>query len=61
MEPLTPRVDVSKSQIELSLRLSHTDPAAAKRERRRADKERARREEEERKMDSDGGSPDSYR
>lgn len=36
------RVDPVQCQVELSLRLSHTDPTAAKRERRKADKERAR-------------------
>lgn len=36
------RVDPVRRQVELSLRLSHTDPTAAKRERRKADKERAR-------------------
>ena len=37
-----PRVDSTRGQVELSLRLSHIDPAAAKRERRRADRERGR-------------------
>lgn len=36
------RVNPVRHQVELSLRLSHTDPTAAKRERRKADKERAR-------------------
>ena len=50
-----PRVDVTRGQVELSFRLSHIDPAAAKRERRKADRERARREEGE-EGESDGGS-----
>ena len=36
------RVNPTQGQVELSLRLSHTDPAAAKRERRRADRERGK-------------------
>ena len=35
-------VDTPRGQVNLSLRLSHTDPAAAKRERRRQDRERVR-------------------
>lgn len=35
------RVNPVQCQVELSLRLSHTDPSAAKRERKKADRERA--------------------
>ena len=57
--------------MELSLRLSHTDPAAAKRERRKADRERGGEDGRERggeggrenglKGSSDGESADNDR
>jgi len=37
---LPPRVDPAKGKVELSLRLSHVDPAAAKKERRRVGKKK---------------------
>lgn len=55
------RVKVPEGQVELSLRLSHTDPAAAKRERRKADRERERGKERGVEVSSNGESSDSDR
>lgn len=46
--------------MELSLRLSHTDPAAAKRERRRLDRERVREGGETKLKASSDGESDRY-
>ena len=57
------RVDSTRGQVELSLRLSHTDPAAAKRDRRKTARERAREEGggPKTKSTSDGESEEAER
>ena len=51
----------AQRQVELSLRLSHTDPAAAKRERRRADRERGTEAGKKMEGSSDGESAETDR